>query len=234
MWRARLKKRSSLTQAEPVFGLRFGTSLGRPTSMSQRVRLLITSVVVLCGSSSAAVESRPLPDPKTVHAVVAAALRKHTDYQIGDLITRTQITAAADAVAAQTGWRLNANQYEELVARGIEDRSFLARQLTSKEGRKFSRQISRYKLGFDQLDRMSSMPQGRSTVERLVHGPDGYKLLEYMATANGGRELAKMLSGTHRGGNFDAETGRIYDEMQLNAAFDRLLKQAGQTAVLKP
>lgn len=97
----------------------------------------------------------------------------------------------------------------------MEDRSFLAKQLTSKSGRAFSRHIAKFQLGYDQLDRLSHMPQGRSTIERLVRGPDGWKLLEYMAKAPGGHELGRMLSETPKGGNFEKATGRIYTEMEL-------------------
>jgi hypothetical protein len=78
------------------------------------------------------------------------------------------------------------------------------------------------------------MPQGRSTIERLVRGPDGWKLLEYMAKAPGGHELGRMLSETPKGGNFEKATGRIYTEMELVGALDKLHKAATAGSTTKP
>lgn len=193
--------------------------------------------VVVCGLASLAVaaEPRALPDYKTVQSAMSKYLAKQREYKPGDLITRNQISGVLEAVEKSTGWKLSEAQHDELVKRGVEDRSFLAKQLTTKSGREFSRHISRYKLGFDQLDRLSTMPQGRSTVERLAKGPDGYKLLEYMATANGGHELAKMLSNAApRGTNFEAATGKIYDEMQLDTALEKLHQAAQKKGSARP
>ena len=44
----------------------------------------------------------------------------------------------------------------------------------------------------------------------LIRGPGGEKLIEYMTTAAGGKELGKQLSQDPNGANFNAPTGRIY------------------------
>jgi hypothetical protein len=61
---------------------------------------------------------------------------------------------------------------------------------------------------------MAEMPQGHSTIERLIKGPDGHKMLDYMTHAKGGRELAKMLS-KDGAGNFEQPTGKIYTVDEL-------------------
>lgn len=206
--------------------------------MNATLRLVIATVfagtLVAGGEASAAERAAPLPSMKEVAAAVSKHLSQTRDYQSGDLITRMEIDGALEAAAKQTGWRLTNKQHDELVERGVEDRSFLAKQLTSKAGRAFSRHIGKYQLGYDQLDRLSQMPQGRSTVERLVRGPDGYKLLEYMAKAPGGHELNRMLSQTNRGGNFEKSTGRIYTETELVNALDKLHKAAAAGSTTKP
>lgn len=203
-----------------------------------RIRLLVATimaVLLFTGSDVGAAERAvPLPAMNDVAAAISKHLSHTRDYQAGDLITRLEIDGALEAAAKQTGWRLTAKQHDELVARGVEDRSFLAKQLTSKSGRAFSRHIAKFQLGYDQLDRLSHMPQGRSTIERLVRGPDGWKLLEYMAKAPGGHELNRMLSETPRGGNFEKATGRIYTEMELVGALDKLHKAAAAGSTKKP
>ncbi|MBA4018028.1 MAG: hypothetical protein C0483_12710 [Pirellula sp.] len=185
-------------------------------------------------SVTAAERAAPLPAMKDVAAAVSKQLARTQEYHAGDLITRLEIEGALEAAAKQTGWRLTTKQHDELVERGVEDRSFLAKQLTSKSGRVFSRHIAQYQLGYDQLDRLSKMPQGRSTIERLVRGPDGWKLIEYMAKAPGGHELGRMLSETPKGGNFEKATGRIYTEAELIDALAKLHKAAAAGSTTKP
>ncbi|MGC3969971.1 MAG: hypothetical protein QM775_22385 [Pirellulales bacterium] len=188
------------------------------------MRLLLPTLLAVftIGSLPSASAKEPAADFRPIASAVAKQLAKHPGYRSGDLITKPEIAAALEAVREHTSLKLTKKQEDELVARGLDSQSFLAQQLTTKAGREFSRHIAEYQLGYDQLERLSKMPQGRSTVERLVRGPDGWKLLEYMAKAPGGHELNRMLSETPRGGNFEAATGRIYDEAQLLVELQKL------------
>lgn len=192
------------------------------------LRIVVVGLIFVTGTANVGAADPALPDFRTLAAVVSKHLAKQPGYQPGDLITRREIAGALDALQQRSAWKLTKVQQEELVAKGLESQSFLAQQLTSKNGREFSRHIARYQLGYDQLERLSKMPQGRSTVERLVKGPEGWKLLEYMATAKGGHELNRMLSETPRGGNFERSTGRIYDEQQLVAELQKLHQAAAR------
>lgn len=190
------------------------------------LRTAVVGLIIANGATTVRSADPTLPDFRSLATIVSKHLAKQPGYQSGDLITRREIAGALDALSQRSTWKLTKVQQEELVAKGLEPQSFLAQQLTSKNGREFSRHIAKYQLGYDQLERLSKMPQGRSTVERLVKGPDGWKLLEYMATAKGGHELNKMLSETPRGGNFERSTGRIYDEPQFLAELQKLHQAA--------
>jgi len=79
------------------------------------------------------------------------------------------------------------------------------------------RQISKYPGAYDRMDHLSQLPRGQRMLGDLVKGPDGYKMIEYMATAKGGQQLGKMLSETPKGHHFNRPTGRIYTAEQLLA-----------------
>lgn len=200
--------------------------------MNITLRTVVVGLIVANGATTVRAAEPVMPDFRTLAAVVSKQLAKQPGYQPGDLITRREIAGALEALEQRSAWKLTTAQKDELVAKGLEPQSFLAQQLTSKNGREFSRHIAKYQLGYDQLERLSKMPQGRSTVERLVKGPEGWKLLEYMATAKGGHELNKMLSETPRGGNFERSTGRIYDEPQFLAELQKLHQAAVRGSVV--
>ncbi len=77
--------------------------------------------------------------------------------------------------------------------------------------------MAKYPEGYDRLDRMVRLPRGEIFTEDLIHNPGGYQMVEYMATAQGGIEMGKMLSETPKGKNFNQPTGRIYTAEQLIA-----------------
>ena len=77
------------------------------------------------------------------------------------------------------------------------------------------RQISSYPNAYDLLDRLSRLPRGRQTVRDLIRGPDGYKMLQYMTTSAGGRQMGKQLSNSPGAGKFNEPTGRIYTAEDL-------------------
>ncbi len=77
------------------------------------------------------------------------------------------------------------------------------------------RQSCKYPDAYDRLDRLSRMPMGHQNVDALIAGPDGYKMIQYMTSTSGGRNLGQMLSQDPRGANFNSPTGRIYTADQF-------------------
>jgi hypothetical protein len=200
-------------------------------SSSPIVRLAAASVLVGCmfivesTGSAAAAETATVPVTIDLNSAVRDHFAKQRDYRSGDLLTRGKVEAALPAIERKTGWKLENAEREALLKLTLDDKSFLAKQLTSKTGKDFARQIAGMPLGYDKLDRLSHLPQGESTIQRLVVGPDGYKLLEYMTSSRGGRELSRMLSADGEG-DFEKPTGKIYDDRQLTSALRQLHKAA--------
>jgi hypothetical protein len=70
------------------------------------------------------------------------------------------------------------------------------------------------------------MPYGPRRIRELIRGPDGYKLIEYMTTTKGGKNLSKQLACGVNGKGFNKPTGKIYTLRQLTAELQRLHKAA--------
>ncbi|MCE9606233.1 MAG: hypothetical protein K8U03_15160 [Planctomycetia bacterium] len=183
--------------------------------------------VGLVGSASKLEAAQTASVPRTIdiHAAIQEHFSYQRDYRSGDFLTRGKVEEALKTLERKTGWQLEAGDRETLLKQTLDDKSFLAQQLSSKLGKQFSRNIQALPLGYDKLDRLSQLPQGRSTIERLVIGPDGHKLLQYMANSPGGHDLSRMLSQDGKG-NFEKPTGKIYDEKQLTLALAQLHKSA--------
>ena len=109
--------------------------------------------------------------------------------------------------------------------RFLTQNEWLYQQLTTSEGLAFSKQIASFELGFDRVDRLSRMPIGRQTIIDLIRGPDGYKMIEYMTTSSGGKEMGKMLSQASTGQDFNKPTGKVYTPTLLIKALEELFPQ---------
>jgi len=184
----------------------------------------IVACFAVCGEAAlvSTAVAKELPGFDEVTAAAEKALHADPRYESGDLITRKQVVAVVNELE-RLGWKLEDRRKFEKLA--LEDGSFLVKQLTSTNGKKFLRQISSMPLAIDRLDRMSQMKLGHSTVERLVRGPDGYKLFDYMTNAKGGHELAKMLTNEGNG-NFDKPTGKLYTEAYLMRELKEMYAEA--------
>lgn len=168
--------------------------------------LLATS---LCTSAA---EKRKMPSFDQVTMTVEEFFGRESNFKPGDIISRSQVQRLLDDLQ-RGGWKVPHG--EELLDRIPDDSELLVRELRTRDGRKFARQIARYPQAYDRLDRLVRMPTGKSILHRLVKGPDGYKLLMYMTTAPGGDELGRMLSNSASGRDFNKPTGRIYTSIGL-------------------
>lgn len=183
------------------------------------VNIAFALVVVAAGMAagdSAASPARKAQRPSfdAVSAAVERGCAARKDAQPGEIISHGDWDAVVRELAA-IGWTpSDAAEINKLL---LADQAFLVAELRTKAGRKFMADIHRLPGAYDRLDRLSAMAQGASTVRRLIAGPDGYKLLEYMTTTSGGRALGQQLSTSPGGRDFNAPTGRIYTTSQLIA-----------------
>ncbi len=154
-----------------------------------------------------AANRRKMPSIDEVEQFVESHFATESNYQPGDIISRSQVRAVLDDLQRQ-GWKVPRDQ--ELLNLVLDDSDILVRELRTKDGRKFARQISRYPHAYDRIDRLARMPTGKSILWRSIHGAGGYQLLEYLTTAPGGTEMGKMLANTPSGRDFNKPTGRVY------------------------
>jgi len=138
-----------------------------------------------------------------------------------DIITRGE-TKPLLLLIVRMGWEVP--DQKKLLGRIPEDNALLVRLLRSKGGEAFMRQTSGYPGAYDQMDHLSRMPQGRQTLVDLIRGPDGYKMIEYLTTTQGGTALQKQLSNVPGHEQFGKPTGRIYAPQQLVAELERLYR----------
>ncbi len=135
-----------------------------------------------------------------------------------DILSRDE-TRAVLRKLEQIGWK--PADGDGLMNRTLAEDHFLVRALRAKGGIPFMRAVGGMSQGYDRLDQLSQLSDGRSIVQRLIDGPDGHKLLEYMTQASGGMELGAMLSATPGARDFNKPTGRIYTVDALLAALDQ-------------
>ena len=174
--------------------------------------LAICFVVTPVLAATVATKNPAKKKPKTLHfSEIQQIVQRHfaviPDYQPGDLITQQAVQGAFKQLELY-GW-IVADQ-KLILGQVLGDGDFVARELRSKQGRQFMRQIKRYPGGFDRLDRIVAMPQGRNNVAQMVKLPDGYKIIEAMTTTQRGKKLGERLSKARTGKNFNKPTGKIY------------------------
>ena len=150
-------------------------------------------------------------------------------YQSGGIITRSEVKPIFQHLA-KMGHRVTDPQ--KILKQVLADDAFLVGELRTPKGRKFMARIADYPLAYDRLDRLARLPHGRRIVRDLIHGPDGYKMIEYLTTARGGAELGKMLSKSPKGAKFNKPTGRIYTVNMLLSRLRLRLAADGTSAIV--
>jgi len=173
-------------------------------------------------SVAAAPKDRPLPTFEAIEGVLGRYFQTLSEYQPGDIITRSQVESALDAVTA-LGWKLTGR--DQIIQDTLPDSAFLPRSLRTEKGREFMKHIKRDPGAYDRLDRLSAMPHGRETVLALIRGPEGWKMIDYMTRTPGGKNLGVQLSHAPTGHDFNKPTGRIYTADALLARLRKLYEQ---------
>jgi hypothetical protein len=180
----------------------------RPASVALGLCLLWAGFVAAAPRSNTS-------DMALVERTVAAYFATLPDYEPGDLITKTQIEHALTKLA-DSGAPVPSP--EKIIARGLDESSFVAKELASESGRKFMRRLARNPSTFSHLDRLSRIPRGEKLIRDLIHEKDGDKMIEYLATTKGGRNMGKMMAKVHNGNDLNKPTDRIYTADDLLAA----------------
>jgi len=176
--------------------------------------LLLSVVAPFVARGQDAKEAAKFPEFADVRKAVSEHLAETKGYKSGDILSTSNVEPVF-AVIEKLGWKVA--DEKEFVKATLPDNDYLVRQLRTKEGRKFQRNVGNIPLAYDRFDRIRNMPRGSYRVRELIEGPDGFKMIEYMTTTKGGRNLGRYLDNAENGKDFNQPTGRIYTEANLLA-----------------
>lgn len=193
--------------------------------------LLLVLTIGPLAAPKAIAAAKELPSFEKIWQTVETELGKFPNYQPGDLISRNQVQPAF-ALLQQVGWEVRDQQ--EILNLVPNDSEFFVVQMRTKNGLKFMRQMSKYPLGYDRIDRLGRMSMGKENINALIRGPDGYKMIQYMTETPYGKNMGVMLSQAPRGKDFNSPTGRLYSAdllmLRLQQSYEAELARRG----LKP
>jgi hypothetical protein len=158
------------------------------------------------------------PDFALVEATVSKYFASFKDYQDGDLIRQSQAAGALAAVK-DIGW--DVAEREAILKRVLGDGSFLVKELSTPLGRAFMRRVGRHSGTYSRLERLSTIAGGEQLIHDLIRQRDGDKLIEYMATTKGGRNMGRMAADTRHGVDLNKATGHIYTASELVAELEK-------------
>jgi hypothetical protein len=135
-------------------------------------------------------------------------------YEKGDLITRSQIEKI---IAKLESVGVKVPNAADVVKLGLAEDSFLVRELSTAEGKRFMRKMGAHSGMYTNLDRLSTIPRGQTTVHDLIRQKDGDKFIQYLATTKGGQRMGDMMGQARGGTDLNKPTGRIYTADDLIA-----------------
>jgi hypothetical protein len=152
------------------------------------------------------------PSFDKVTRTVETHLTANRNYRPGDLLTTSTVEPLFRKLE-KINWKVA--DRKDILKSVLSDGDWMARQFTTQSGREFMRHITDLPGGYDRVDRYRRMPYGQQQLVDLINGPEGYKMIEYMTTTRGGKNLGGMLSQGVNGEDFNRPTGRIYTELDL-------------------
>lgn len=180
------------------------------TQIIRRLLAIVTAAFLMVDFAVAAPrDNQPTADQLT--RAIDRWFAAQDNYEPGDLITRSQVSAVLGKLADAGAKIPDAEKIADLA---LDDNSALIRQLSTPAGRKFMRRLANDPGAFANLDRFSRAQGGEHIIGQLIGEKGGDKLIEYMALP-GGR---KMLASVPGAGDPNKPTGRIYTVDDLNAA----------------
>ena len=174
--------------------------------------LRAVSLAILMAEFTIAAPQPKQMDDRAVAKVIGNFFSSIPDHHPGDLITRSQIEKV---IAKLVSDGAQITQPSKIVQMGVPDDSFLARELSTPNGKRFMRKISQHPGEYSHLDRLSTIPRGQTIARDLIRQKDGDKLIEYMATTKGGKNLGNMMGDVRGGVDLNKPTGRIYTAEEL-------------------
>lgn len=178
--------------------------------------LLMCATVAICTADFLVAAPRlSVPTDRAVAKVVEEFFASQPGYQKDDLINQSQIEKV---VAKLVSNGLKIHDPSSIPKRGLADNSFLVRELSTPDGKRFMRKIAPRPGAYARLDRLSTISGGQSLVRDLIRQKDGDKMIEYIATTKGGKNMGGMMAQARGGVDLNKPTDRIYTADDLVAA----------------
>ena len=153
-----------------------------------------------------------LPEFKEIEEAVVKTLTRNRKYYENDLIAQSQAAKCFAAVKA-LGW--DVPDSKAIIREFLADGDYLVKVLSTRKGHEFMRQMSKYPMGYDRLDRLRYVVKGKEAIHQLIHSKDGYIMIEYMTTTREGKNMGNLVSNARNGKDFNKPTGRLYTGKQL-------------------
>lgn len=194
---------------------------GDAARVRTQIVMSLAVAVYMTGLASGAPRPHSIDDRALTRAV-ESYFASQPGYQKGDLITRAQIEKVLAKLEAA---KVNVPEAASIVKLGLADDSFLVRELSTAEGRRFMRKIGQEPGTYSRLDRLSTMPRGQSLIHDLARQKDGDKMLDYLATTKGGQNMGGMMAQARGGVDLNKPTGRIYTADELIVAIKTALSK---------
>ena len=149
----------------------------------------------------------PFPDFSEFSPSIEAHFSGLKKHRSGDILSQSDVKPVF-RILKKMGWEVA--DRKKILKAVPADSEYLVKQLRTKKGRVFMRDLSKSPQTYDRLDRFLKLPNSKKFFQGLLDGPDGYKMFQYMTTSKGGEGLGRQLSNAKKGRNFNKPTGRIY------------------------
>ncbi|MFV1964220.1 MAG: hypothetical protein ACC628_02265 [Pirellulaceae bacterium] len=155
-------------------------------------------------------EEQP-PSLAVVQHLVNSHFSARRDFQKGDLISKRDVLPIFTELQG-LGWKV-ADQ-AEILSLVLDDGSAVVQTTRTRNGKKFMRKVSGYRLIYDRLDRITREPGGRRLLADLVKLPDAERYAK-MKSRRGALNMLDFLPKNRSGkrrriADYEKPTGRIY------------------------
>lgn len=189
-------------------------------------RVVVASLLLIVLFSTAAaaplkwtehVPFEPLPNVEVVQRIVTQNLAETTDYDPGDIISRSQVKWVLKKVKI-AGWHISPKH--GILNSVLRDNAYLIRQLRTVDGENLMGKLSNAPIAYHRLDRLSSCTEGRQRLREWMADAPGEETLRALTAVKGGDRLLKQVAAAPKDLDLDKPTGRIYTEAEL---IERLL-----------
>jgi hypothetical protein len=169
---------------------------------------------------------KQLPEFSSIEKSVIDHFATRKDFRRGDLISKRDVKPIF-ASLKMAGWQVA--DEADILALILDEGKAVVRTLRSRNGQKFMRRVSGYRLIYDRLDRLSREPGGQRLISDLVKLPDAQRYAK-MTPQRGVPSMLEFLPKTRSGkqrrvADYDKPTGRIYT---MDAFLERLRESHAQ------